>query len=344
MRKLFFPWIEKAKEISNLLKYYFRDLSSIDISRGNVAIEASSMCQLKCPICPTSKGENKKGIVGWGYLKFNDFKKFIEKNPKIKRVELSNWGEMFLNPELGKIIKYAYTKKVRLTALNGVNLNNASKNILECIVKFKFNSIRVSIDGANNKTYKIYRKGGNFNNVIRNIKLINAYKKKHKTEFPKLSWQFVIMGHNEKELSLARKKAEKLGMKFMPKFNWDPSFSPIKDKEFVKKESGLNASSEAEISRKYKRKMYYIRCKQLWTNPQINWDGKLLGCCVNKFGDFGNVFEKGLNSCIKGRKYIYAKKMLLGKKKPKEGIPCSSCQIYKKTILKNPFTKKDILT
>lgn len=38
-------------------------------------------------------------------------------------------------------------------------------------------------------------------------------------------------------------------------------------------------------------------------NPQINWDGKLLGCCLNFWGDFGgNAFEQGLERILTSEK------------------------------------------
>ena len=46
-------------------------------------------------------------------------------------------------------------------------------------------------------------------------------------------------------------------------------------------------------------------------------------------GDFGNVFEKGLESCLKSEKMDYARQMLLGLKEPREDIPCSICKLYK---------------
>lgn len=332
------PW--RYKIIFKSLRY--SDISQVKIIGNSAQLEASTMCQLKCPICPTSKGTNKKNVVGWGYLRFKNFKKFVDENSNIKHIELSNWGEMFLNPELKEIIEYAHTKKIDLTAINGVNLNSVSKEMLEYLVRYKFKSITVSLDGATNKVYKIYRKGGDFNRVIENIKLINHFKKKYNSEFPKLRWQFVIMGHNEHELPVARKMAKELGMEFMPKLNYDPLFSSVKNKEFVKKESRLGVASREEFKQKYKKE-YMLPCDQFWLSPQINWDGKLLGCCVNIWGDFGNVFEDGLDKCLKSEKYIYAKKMLLGKKKAREDIPCSKCDMFKK-ILKNPLKKEDIIS
>ncbi|MFW9876996.1 MAG: radical SAM protein, partial [Candidatus Thorarchaeota archaeon] len=308
-------------------------------------LEASSMCQLKCVLCPTGTGKNRKGVVGWGYLKFQDFKKFVDENPQIKEIELSNWGEMFLNPDLKKIISYAYHNNVSLNTLNGVNLNSISEDMIKCLVKYKFKTLYVSIDGATNKTYQIYRKGGNLDKVLRNVKRINYYKKKYNSEFPKLVWRFMVFGHNEHELSLAKKIAKELNMEFMAKFNsFNPSYSPVKNKEIVKKVIGQDVISMEESLQKGDLSLFLggmnlnsdkpsgasvpIPCIQLWENPQINWDGKFLGCCSNIFSDFGNVFEMGLEKCKQSEKYVYAKKMLLGEVEKRDDIPCSRCGIY----------------
>jgi len=328
------------KNSPKFLKYYSKDLSEVGMIGNSILLESSGNCQLKCPSCSIGRWSNARKFIGKGYLKFEDFKKFVDKNSSIKNIELSNWGEVFLNPELKDIIKYSYDKKINLIARNGVNLNNTNKEVLEYLVKYKFRYITISIDGATNNIYRVYRRGGDLNRVIENIKTINFYKKRYNSEFPILSWQFIIMGHNEYELPIARKKAKELNMIFLPKLSAFPSIFPIKDEEFVKRESGLGVGSKDEFRKKYKRN--YLACKQFWISPQINWDGRLLGCCLNMCGDFGNVFESSLDECLKSEKYIYAKKMLLGKEKAREDIACSKCWAYKE-ILKNPLKKKDII-
>jgi MoaA/NifB/PqqE/SkfB family radical SAM enzyme len=294
---------------------------------AKIMLDAASACQLKCPACPTASGENRAGVIGWGVLKFDDFRDLVDRNPRVRLIELSNWGEMFLNPELPRILEYAHRKGVRLTARNGVNLNNAKEEILEQIVRYKFREMVVSIDGASPEIYRIYRQRGNFETVIENIRTINRLKKLHNSPYPKLYWQFVIFGHNEHEIPAARAMAEELGMAWRPKLNYSPTYSPVKDPEWVKRESGLEAATRVEF--KTRRKRDYMRpCTQLWDSPQINWDGSLLGCCVNNFGAFGNVFEKGLEGALRGERYRYAKAMVQGRKPPREDIPCYSCQVY----------------
>lgn len=302
----------------------------------SVRIDASTVCQLRCPVCPTSSGHNKKGIVGWGFLKADNFIKIMEENPRISRVELSNWGEIFLNPELGRIIEYACKKNIKLTASNGSNLNTVSEVTLENMVKYKFNLLSISLDGASSETYGIYRRGGNFERVLSNIRTINSFKKKYGSEYPRLRWQFIIFGHNEHEITKARDMARELNMEFYPKLNLDSNYSPVKDKESVKRASGLRYITREDFRLK-KKKEYALPCKQLWLSPQINWDGKLLGCCMNIYSDFGNVFESGLSNCINGEKYVYAKRLLMGKEKVRDDIPCIQCDIYLRS--QTPVTK-----
>ena len=49
-------------------------------------------------------------------------------------IELSNWGEIFLNPDLPNILAYSYQKSVALTASNGVNLPTVKPEVLEAVV------------------------------------------------------------------------------------------------------------------------------------------------------------------------------------------------------------------
>lgn len=301
------------------------ELSKYGCYPNVINIDACNICQLKCPLCWQSKEEIP--FLGKGYLKFIHFKKFVDTHPTFKVIQLSGYGEIFLNPDLKDIIKYAYMKKVELTALSGVNLNTVSEDVMEHLVKYNFKEISISLDGATNATYKIYRINGDFNTVINNIKRINYYKLKFKTNNPILNWQFVIFGHNEHELPIAKKMASELNMRFYARLNRSSSCYPVTNKEHVKKY--LLAVTMEEYEQRF-NKMYIHPCRTLWLMPLITWDGKLLGCCVNKWVNFGNVFERGLEGCIKSRKYILTKKVVLGKMKPTKDTPCYYCGVYKK--------------
>jgi MoaA/NifB/PqqE/SkfB family radical SAM enzyme len=294
-----------------------------------IRLDVSTICQLKCKACWTADGLNRQGVVGWGLLKAERFERLLEENPDIRSIEIANWGEVFLNPEIVGIMEAAHRRGVRLSAVSGANLNRVTDEALEALVKYGFHHLSVSIDGTSRETYEQYRVGGNFDDVIANVRRINHYKRIYGSDLPHLTWQFIIFGHNEHELPEARRWAEELGMEFAPKLNHTPSVSPVKDEEFVRRASGLGAASRSEYRETVQRE-YNAPCIQLWNEPQINWDGKMLGCCANKYGDFGNVFEEGLENVLTGPKFVRAKNVVLGRVSPREDDPCFGCPVYRR--------------
>jgi Iron-sulfur cluster-binding domain len=170
---------------------------------------------------------------------------------------------------------------------------------------------------------------GDFDAVINNIERINVHKRAHASDLPHLVWQFVVFGHNEHEIPIAREMAERLGMEFRTKLTWDSKFSPIRDKEFVRAQTGAQAVTRDEFEELLGEKYASGICHELWDDPQINWDGKVLGCCRNFWGDFGgNAFNEGLIESLNNEKMAYAREMLSGRKPPRDDIPCTTCENY----------------
>ncbi|OIO64334.1 hypothetical protein AUJ68_06230 [Candidatus Woesearchaeota archaeon CG1_02_57_44] len=106
------------------------------------------------------------------------------------------------------------------------------------------------------------------------------------------------------------------------------------------RETGLDVSSAQYPPAD--RRMAVLPCLLLWHSPQINWDGRLLGCCVNTWQDFGNVFSDGLSACMDSERYQHTKKMLQGKAGPRDDIPCVRCPRFA-GISKHPLRAQDLL-
>lgn len=266
-------------------------------------------------------------VIGAGFLRREDLARILDENPWVSGIELSNYGEMFLNPGLLGILQDARARNVSLTARNGVNLNTAGDDVLEGLVRHRFRMMTCSIDGATDQTYKIYRVNGDLEAVLRNIRTINRFKRKYHSPYPILTWQFVVMGHNECEIPIARKMADDLRMRFRLKLSWDDAFSPVRNQDALRRAAG--AASREEFKRERGRDYGHRICHQLWDQPQINWDGRVLGCCRNFWGEFGgNAFRMGLLPAINSERLHYARSMLLGRKESRSDVPCASCEIY----------------
>lgn len=272
----------------------------------SVCIDASSLCQLQCTACPQTSKELTH-TIRTGLLAYGHFTHFVDTHPAVKHIELSNWGEIFLNPALVNIMRYAHEHGIALTAFNGVNLNHASPEQLEALVTCQVQGLTVSIDGASHDTYAVYRKNGHFNTVIKNIQTINEHKKTYGSALPLLTWQFIPMQHNAHELPRARAMAHELGMHFHTKADWS---APRRKKTLREKFA------------------QFTLCAMMWDMPQINWDGTLLGCCANKWGGYGNVLEHGLHACMQSDLYTRTQRALLGKDIMPDNAPCRNCPHY----------------
>ena len=304
-------------------------------------IEACSVCQLRCPLCQSVSGE-KAALIGSGYLKFQDFQRLIDQNPQIRRVELGNFGEVFLNKDLPGILEYAYTRNMTTTIDHGANLNYASEEALEALVKYQTAVVRCAIDGITQATYSRYRVGGDLQKVLRNVQKINRFKEQYQSPRPRLLFQFVVFGHNEHEIERAILLSKMLKMEIHLKLNCFPDVMPVYNRDRVRQFVGY-ADRREYLE---KERMHYQRheCYALWLSPQVNWDGKLLGCCRNKWGGFAeNVFESSLISAINNEKIRYAREMLMGRLPAREDMPCLRCAIYQcMAQYSNWITEKEI--
>ncbi|MEO7145581.1 MAG: radical SAM protein, partial [Bryobacteraceae bacterium] len=298
------------------------------IEPHSIQVEASSRCQLGCPACPTATGAARP-VLGTGDLQIDNFEALLNRNPTLAGVELSNYGEMFLNPRLIDILRCAFEHNVVLHADNGVHLNDASGEVLEALVKYRFRSITCSIDGASAETYAQYRRNGNFDQVIANIREINRCKRAHHSGFPILRWQFIVFGHNEHEIAAARRLAGELEMSFYTKLPWSGDVSPVRNPELVRIQSGAPHATGDEYLKT--TGLHYMRstCYQMWRAPVVNWDGKMLGCSRNFWGDFGaNVFNDGLGASVNSDRMNHGRQMLFGHAPARPDIPCTTCELF----------------
>lgn len=298
----------------------------------HLTIDACSSCQLKCERCPVTQ-MGYKNTIGNGYLTFDKFTDIVLADKQIRSVDFDNFGELFLNPDLPRIMKFARGANIRLQCGSGVNGNWISDEALWGLVQNKFAYLSFSIDGATQDTYSIYRKRGMLDHVLANIAKINDLKRAHNTRFPKLQWQFIVFGHNEHELPAARAKAFSLGMEFYPKMNWDSSYSPIKDPEYVKKQTGWEVTTREEYEKKYGVSYMRSTCYSLWNSPRLSWDGTMTGCCWN-------IWDRFDKHTIE-----YGKEILMGKFPIQTQIPCCKCkELYQDMVKHDAFIKSAELT
>jgi len=299
----------------------------------NIRLDVCTLCKLNCPTC-TMRLLNYGGN-GAGYLTFENYKKFLNNNEnQIKRIEISNAGEPFLNPEIIDILKYSKEKNIDITCNNGTTLNFNNKKILEALVDYEVKSVVVAIDGITQECYEKYRRNGNLNLVLENLKYLLDYKKQKNSTLPEVKWQYVIMENTEDKEQIigAKEMAKSLGIEICFKLTWDRSYIPKNEVE-LKELTNLNYLTQTQYEKStgklYRRDdKFNNKCGQLWSFPQINWDGKVMGCCANRIPFNINVFDLGENSIQKlfNNEEFKSAKDWLCNKNTDIITPCHSCQ------------------
>lgn len=318
------------KQLAGLSPEERRDYYINQFVPNRVRLEFSTVCQLRCAGCSFQKGG--KDDLGRGFLSVENFKKFCDMNPFIREIEISNYGEPFLNPNLVEMLYIAKEKGISMLCLNGTNFNTVSDEQIHALVDTGFKEISLSIDGASQETYKKYRIGGDFDCVMENVRKLQAYKKEKNSELPKLRWQYILMEHNELEVGKAKALAEELGIPIHFKLNWDPSYKPV-NREYLIKETGRKELTVEEFTSTHGIHPFNGVCEQMFIRPQVNWDGRLLGCCTRRFATFDvNVFETGLIAAIRSPKYILNKECLMTLHPEKDRFSSCTCFACAKRI------------
>lgn len=310
-----------------------------DVRPSRIRVEACSLCQLNCPSCPNGS-KAISSAIGYGYLRSDDFVRLLDANPFVRDVELSNYGEVFLNPELTEILRIAFERNVRLRADTGVNLNTADEAQLKAVVDYRLQSLTCSLDGASQETYGRYRAGGQLARVLANLRKIQEFKREQGSRLPVLTWQFIVFGHNEHEIDDARAMAHELGMQFQLKLSWDDSISPVRDVDRIRREIGYG--SRREYREKHGVDIVHGLCTELWEHPQINWDGRVLGCSRNYWKAFqGNAFTGGLVKSLNVDDLITARRVLAGEIPPDSDLPCINCDIFQDRMKNRVFVNRN---
>ncbi len=291
-----------------------------------VRLEVCSKCQLKCPTCATARGETRTGVVAWGELSPDNLSKFLAGAGRIRSLEISNWGEIFLNHQLPALLARARDDGVAVTVANGVNLNTASDESLEALVLSGVKALTISIDGATHESYARFRVNGTLDRVLDNVERINHFKRKHGSPFPELTWQYIVFGHNETEVEAARTMAAARDMKFAPIRNLAADYSPLRDAERAAADTGIDFATSTDTVLDSMAENFGF-CHQVWDAPQVNWNGALLGCCFNNTRAFGNAFETPLAELLAGPDYRYLQAMLVGRVPLRADMPCATCRL-----------------
>jgi len=291
----------RAKKLRNLILNERERLSHAVRTRSLPVIghiDPCFSCQLRCPHCA-------------GHMIRQDgYTMQIMTVPQIEtilrnygetlvRIWLSLWGEPLLNKRLPELIERC--KRYDIWVLVSTNLSVPMKaETAEALVRSGLDSLILSIDGATQPVYEIYRQGGDLGLILDNIRLLVEAKRRLGSATPFLYWRYLEFDWNRHEIEAARALAAELGV---DQFGVEPGITsePIRatlhghapDRAAQPPDPALEADWR-RMAREKRDGMGYFGCDYLYSSISINANGQVHPCCyvVAPYDTVGNAAER----------------------------------------------------
>ena len=282
-----------------------------------IDVELTNCCNLKCYMCPTGIGSS---IREKGYMSDKTYYKLLRDiSGHQVGLRFIRWGEPTLHPKMCKYIKAA-KKEGHLCHINtnGVTINKLIDDILEA----GLDSVKFSFQGVNEESYERIRQGGNFKNVIANIKdLYNA----RINNSPYIQVSTTTTSESEEEIKKFKESIApycdmiNVGATILQYLDIDRSDMNEKQKELFQK-----IKSEQRVV--YKRPAH---CSEVYGKLSVDWDGKISACCTDYdreliIGDLADNTISEIFMCNKIDTY----RKILSRKAFSEVAKCSKCFDY----------------
>lgn len=284
-----------------------------------VYIDPVNYCNLRCPLCPT--GQHALGR-DWGKMPFQLFQDLVDEiADRIYFLNLYNWGEPLLHPQIFDMVEYATRKglSVRISS----NLNKMTSEHARRMVESGLEDLLIDVDGATQETYATYRVGGQLTRVLESIREIVEVKDRLKSPYPLITARTLVNRFNQAELHKIQAVVWSLGV---DRFQAVPIYVNRENPKDVQKWVPV---PEQQLSVNHPDRPR--KCEYLWHNLTVSWDGGVFPCCWfhQKEYDFGNVREAGgVMAVLSNEQFVQSRRFVAGKTAAPPDTICAQCKGY----------------
>lgn len=330
------------KRILNIIKSSLSLILSIILKKPIVwglppilTIEPINICNLKCPLCIRGINKLNRDI---GTMSVATFKKIMAKlGDDLFFILIYHQGEPYLNKNFFEFVRLAKEKKIYVTT--STNGHYFTKENIQETMNSGLDSMIVSVDGTTQESYEKYRVGGKLDKVVEGTKQLIKAKKHLKSLIPNVALQFLVMKHNESEISEMQKLTKEIGADRLLIKNievhslneakkWLPSNEAFSRYDY----DGQNLIVKG-ADKKY--------CSRPWLQTLINWDGTFSPCCFDKTAKYpmGNIHDsKNISDIWKSTDFQKFRTILL--KNRKDIDICNNCNQGFGSFMPNKLWKK----
>jgi MoaA/NifB/PqqE/SkfB family radical SAM enzyme len=271
-------------------------------------LETTNRCNLLCTTCPRTYEElEPPADMSWDM-----FTSIVDQVPNISRVVLHGVGEPMLVDDLPRMIRYLKERGAYvLFNTNGTVLN--AKNG-RAIADAGLDELRVSLDAADAKTFKLIRGKDYFNRIVRNVRAFIEQQKVEKLDKPRVSLWLTGLKETIDQLPDFVRVAADIGVKevYLQRLVYfdtsavgharpdqalfeqlsQADADKITEAQVLAQSLGMtfSASGASEPGTSLKRAADaspWALCRRPWTVMYFTANGRSLPCCIAPFAQHG---------------------------------------------------------
>jgi MoaA/NifB/PqqE/SkfB family radical SAM enzyme len=265
-----------------------------------VQIEATNICNSRCVFCPRDRMLRPQGVMSPAL-----FGKIIDECASlgIRHVRLHNYGESFIDRQLGEKIRYAKRRGIQEVGLIS-NGSLVGEEAAREIVDAGLDAINISVDAAGKETFERTRIGLNYDRVIANIERLLAIRTELGRSRPRLILSFVRRADSTDERAFIHR--------------WSRVADKVHITDLHNWAGTLDARSDASFP-----------CYRPWLTFTALWDGRVSLCCADFDGRvvLGDLNESTIEDVWNAERYRAARRAHLEGSGPEI---CRSCDLPKK--------------
>jgi MoaA/NifB/PqqE/SkfB family radical SAM enzyme len=178
-------------------------------------IETTAACNISCEqaCCAPETGITRTRQAGM--LDFELFKRVVdEAGSSLVRIDFFNYGEAFLHKRAVEMCEYIKQKFPHIYLYTSTNGLAFSEEQVRRLIRSGIDEVTFSIDGATPESYVKYRRRGEFDKAIRNLRFAVDEKRAAGRDVPFINWRYILFTHNdsEPEMQRAREMADEIGV------------------------------------------------------------------------------------------------------------------------------------
>lgn len=309
-----------------------------------VYIEPTNRCNELCQTCPRTFFQREPEAD----LDFSRFVQILDQFPGVDRVVLHGVGEPLLAQDLPLMVAEANRRGARV--LFNTNALALHHRLAERLVEAGLHELRVSMDAADARTYRLIRGVDGYAKALRRTSEFCAYLRQRAAVRPRVSIFFMAMRENLAQLPAVILQAGEMGASsvVLQRLVYFDTGLAIEgqsvmghrdDKLLARCEEaaarsgvelvGTGRMGPADSLRPIDLKRPWSGCTRPWRSTYVTANGNVLPCCIAPFATrdyagiiMGNVLERPVADIWNGAEYEAFRRAHASDEPPE---PCRGC-------------------